>query len=59
MGGNSGNCATVVRDLLTNQKDMITRIDGDINPKTHDILKEEIDIILFSIKSTPYDQGSK
>ena len=40
MGGYSGNRATVVLDLLTIQKDTITRIVGDITPETLDILKE-------------------
>ena len=59
MGGYSGNRATVVRDILTAQKDMITRIVRDITPETLDILEEEIGWILVSVKSTHYDQGSK
>ena len=59
MGGNSGNRATVVSDLLTSQKDAITRIFVDITPETLEILREEIGGILVSVKSTHYDQGAK
>ena len=59
MGRYSGNCATVVLDLLTRQNDTITHIVGDITPETLDILKEEIGGILVSVKSTHYDQGAK
>ena len=59
MGGNSGNCATVVRDLLTTQKDTMERIVVNITPKTLDTLEEYIGGILVSVKSTHYDQGAK
>ena len=59
MGGYSGNRATVVLDLLTSQKDTITRIFGDITTKTLDILEEDIGGILVSVKSTHYGQGAK
>ena len=55
----SGNRVTVVRDLLTSQKDTITRIFGNITPKALDILEEEIGGLLVSVKSTHYDQGAK
>ena len=59
MGGYSGNRATVVLDLLTSQKDTITRIFVDITTKTLDILEEDIGGILVSVKSTHYSQGAK
>ena len=59
MGGYIGNRATVVLDLLTNQKDTITLIAGDITHETLDILKEEIGGILVFVKSTHYNQGAK
>ena len=59
MGGYIGNRATAVRDILTSQKDMITRIVGDITPKTLNILEEEIGGILVFVNSTHYDQGEK
>ena len=59
MGRYSGNRSTIVRDLLTSQKDTITRIVRDITTKTLDILEEEIGGILFSANSTHYNQGEK
>ena len=50
MGGHSCNCATVVCDLLTSQKDTITCIVRDINTETLDITEEEICGILVSVK---------
>ena len=59
MGGYSGNSADVVHDLPTCQQDTITRIVGDITPKTLDILEEEIGGILVSVKLNHYAQGAK
>ena len=42
IGKYSCNRATVVRDLLSSQKDTITCIVDDITTKTLNILKEEI-----------------
>ena len=39
MGGYIGNRATAVRDILTSQKDMITRIVGNITLKTLNLLE--------------------
>ena len=59
MGGNSGNCATVVSDILTSQNDVIMRIFSDITSQTLDILGKEIGGILVSVKSNHYVQGAK